>query len=103
MNPSTYQFVTKSLRRLNRTRVLRSNAKAYCTIHGLQTIRDLYPNHEVLLACGCRRTCHNRKPEDVEAYDIASREQEARKQIVGKNHVNANGYVVTYVEDLEAA
>jgi hypothetical protein len=99
-NSSTYQFVTKSLR-VTRHRLLTSRAKTLCGTHGLQPIRDFFPNSEVLLACGCRRTCHNRKPEDIAAFEAARREHEARKQVAGKNHVNANGYCVTFVEDVE--
>jgi len=97
-NSSTYQFVTKSLRGLNRTRLLRSKAKALCGTHGLQTIRDFFPNSDILLACGCRRNCHNRKPEDIAAFDAA----EHRRQL-GRGFPSANGYVVTTVENIREA
>ena len=103
MNPSTYQLVTKSLRGLNRTRLLRTKAKAYCTGHGLQEIRDLFPNREVLLACGCRRTCHNRKPEDIAAFEKEVEARKARKELVGHCQPTSGGFVRTFEENLENA
>ena len=101
-NPSTYQFVTKSLR-LTRHRLLTSRAKTLCGTHGLQLIRDFYPNKDVLLACGCRRTCHNRKPEDLAAYEAARREREVRRELVGFCQPNSGGHVHRYEENVEIA
>ena len=97
-NNSTFALVTKSLKGLTRHRLLRSNAKAYCTTHGLQTIRDLYPNHEVLLVCGCRRNCHNRKLEDIAAFDAEVELRKLRREIVGHSNPTAGGHVHKYEE-----
>lgn len=103
INDSTFKLLRDSSHRLTRHRLLTSKTKTLCGTHGLQPIRDFFPNKDVLLACGCRRTCHNRKPEDIAAYEAAKRENESRSQVVGKNRVTANGYRRTYVEDLPEA
>jgi hypothetical protein len=73
--------------------------KALCTTHGLQIIRDYFPNGEILLACGCRRNCHIRKPEHIAAFDAAEREHKRRRQL-GRGFPSANGYRVVKVEDV---
>ena len=98
-NSSTYQFVTKSLR-VTRHRLLTSKSSTLCGTHGLQAIRDFYPNKEVLLACGCRRDCFLRTPEEVSAFDAAHAEHQTRREIVGYCQPTAGGHVHHYEENV---
>jgi hypothetical protein len=101
LNESSYKFVRNTLKRASRSRLLRSKSKAMCTTHGLQTIRDMFPNREILLACGCRRNCHNRKPEETSAFDAAHAEHQTRRKVLGHSKPTAGGYVRTFEENVE--
>jgi hypothetical protein len=55
-NDSTYNFLGRSLD-TNRTRLLRTGAAALChECKSVQNLTDYFPNREILLACGHRRS-----------------------------------------------
>lgn len=100
MNPSTYEFVKRTLKNVSRLGLLRSNARLRCHEHGMQAVTDAYPNKEVLLACGCRRLAHLRSHSEITAFTKAEMEAQRRRRVnVGKNA--GSQWTKIYVEDVE--
>jgi hypothetical protein len=101
MNDSSYKFIRSNLRGLKRNRLLRLRTKIFCPeCKTVRRVTDLFTTGTVVLDCKHRREVFNRTDAEVAEYRKALAEHEAKRQIVGKNRVNANGYCVTYVEDV---
>ena len=102
MNESTFQLVRTTLKNFSRLSLLRTNAKFNCTVHGVQAVSDVFPDRDVLLACGCRRQSSLRTNSEVVAFDAEARERQRRRRVnVGRNA--GNQWVRVYEEDAEAA
>jgi hypothetical protein len=54
--PSPQIELRRLLDSINRRRLLRSRLRLWCSTHqSVEEVRDVFPNREALLECGCRR------------------------------------------------
>lgn len=105
MNDSSFRAVTSWLKRVNRLRLLRLRSKLWCeTCRETRRVADFFGGSDVaVLECGHRRPVFKRTQGEISAYENAARENAARRQVVGKNSPTHNGYVRTFVGDMEEA
>ena len=103
LNDSSYRFLRSTLRGLSRSRLLRLRSKLWCPeCLAVRRVVDFFSGPDVVLMdCRHRRPVFNRTLDEQAAFEQADRERQTRRQIAGKNCVNANGYCVTFVENVE--
>jgi hypothetical protein len=59
--PINGEMAISALRQMEnwgRQSLLRANTKLYCKTHGIQKVKDAFPDGSALLECNCRRPIH---------------------------------------------
>jgi hypothetical protein len=103
MNDSTFHLLRDSLRRLNRTRLLRTQAKLFCSeCNGLRQVTDYFASGEALLDCGHRRPAFLLDENVAQAFQKETEARTARRELVGYAAPTAGGHRRRFVEDIEA-
>ena len=101
MNDSTFILVRDSLRKLNRTRLLRSQAKLFCPeCSKLRQVTDYFVSGESLLDCGHRRPAFFLPDNVAQEFKNEVTARETRREIVGYAAPTAGGHVHQYVEEV---
>ena len=101
MNDSTFRLLRDSLRRLNRTRLLRTQAKLFCSeCNGLRQVTDYFASGEGLMDCGHRRPAFLLDENVAQEFQKETEARTARREIVGYAAPTAGGHVHQYVEEV---
>lgn len=102
VNQSTFVLLRDSLRRLNRTRLLRSQAKLFCSeCKALSQVTDYFPSGESLLDCGHRRPAFLLDENVAQEFQKETEARTARRELVGYAAPTAGGHRRRFVEDIE--
>lgn len=102
MNSSTFVLLRDSLRRLNRTRLLRSQAKLFCqTCNRLRQVSDYFACGEALLDCKHRRPAFFLDDTVAQEFKDEVEARTVRREVLGHCHPTAGGFIRTFEEEIE--
>jgi hypothetical protein len=103
VNDSTFCLVRDSLRRLNRTRLLRTQAKLFCLeCNGLRQVTDYFASGESLLDCGHRRPAFFVSADTARDFQDEVEQRQIRKEVLGHSRPTAGGFIRTFEEEIAA-
>lgn len=101
MNDSTFILLRDSLRKLNRTRLLRTQAKLFCSeCNRLRQVTDYFASGDSLLDCGHRRPAFFLPDKIAQEFKDEVGARTVRRELVGHSRPTAGGHVHQYVEDI---
>jgi hypothetical protein len=102
VNQSTFVLLRDSLRRLNRTRLLRSQAKLFCSeCKALRQVTDYFVSGEALLDCGHRRPAFFLDTKVAKELQSEVEARTVRREVCGYAAPTAGGFIRTFEEDIE--
>jgi hypothetical protein len=102
MNDSTFRLLRDSLRRLNRTRLLRTQAKLFCSECNRPTqVTDYFASGDSLMDCGHRRPAFLLDENVAREFQSEIEQRQIRREVLGHSRPTAGGHVRTFIEDVE--
>jgi|GEM_PF-6076550 hypothetical protein len=103
LNDSTFALIKRSLKRLNRHRLLRSRSKLFCQeCNKVRQVTDYFASGESLMDCGHRRPAFLLDENVAQEFQKETEARTARRELVGYMAPTAGGNVHQYVEEVAA-
>lgn len=88
INPEMAVNTLRQMEKWGRRSLLNSAAKLYCAEHGVQKVKDAFPDGTALLECTCRRLIHQITAERYQAVvQVALTSKIVRNPVLGGHTV----------------
>ena len=101
LNDSTFALIKRSLKRLNRHRLLGSRSKLMCfECKAMRRVTDHFASGESLLDCQHRRPAFLLDQRVAQEFQRETEARKARREILGHGQPTAGGHIHKFVEEV---